>query len=134
MEIGARATFECSNGGEIRILADAADLDEVGLIDGTAFWSDLYINPYVKMTLDIAGRYGVEGNVKHVSGDTVMSFQLNSRSVNGTADIRMEGLKSNEFYRLEFDGILAETDGGRAHEKTGPDGTVQYNSVVIPNE
>lgn len=134
ISLGAGIRFDCSNGGTVQMIGTAADLHEVGLIDGWAFYDDFYLNPYVDMTLDVSGSYGVSGMVEHLTGDSIMSFNLSSREPNGRADVRIEGLKPEGWYRLQFYGSLVQTAGGQSHGQTTDSGIIEFMEVSIPNE
>lgn len=133
-ELESGVVFETGSGGTLLMLGDAHQLSEFGVNDGFAFYEDFFIDAAVDMTLDISEGYDVTGSLQHVTGDPVMTFALISTAPNGTADIRFTGLKSEAWYRLQFDGVLAQCDGGRAHGQSSSDGIIQFNSVVIPNE
>lgn len=132
--LGSGVVFYTGNGGTVRMIGTSQHLNEVRLENSFAAFDDLHINPNVDVTLDISDGLDVNGTVKHVTGDPVMHFSLASRVPNGTADILLTGLQPEEWYRLQFDGVLAECSGGRAHGQTDTDGKIQFNSVVIPYE
>lgn len=126
-------TFTTSNGGEVRMIDEALGLDEVGWKNGYAYYDNLFIDPAVPITLDISSEYDVEATVKHVTGDPVMSFGVTSRQSNGTADIKLTGLKPDGWYRLQFNGVLAKTASGRAHDKASSDGVLKFAGVELPD-
>lgn len=128
--------FACSNGGTIRIIGDdgSTDLNRFG-VDGTfAYYDDLHINAHNDMIVDVDGEYHAQGSVQHVTGDAVMWFNLTCNEPEGKADIKLTGLQANAWYRLEFGGLLARCDGGRAHGQTNDFGRLTFNGVIIPNE
>ncbi|AGC34301.1 hypothetical protein HCTV-15_gp32 [Haloarcula virus HCTV-15] len=134
MKLGANVEFECSNGGSIRMVGNATDLGEIGTDEGWAFYDDLYINTNTALTLDLSGVNFVQALLETRDGATVMMFGIQSREPNGTADIRLTGLLPETWYRLQFDGALAETASGRSHGQSTPSGELQFNEVSIPNE
>ena len=115
------------------MIGNADDLNVFGIESGYAFYNDLYFNPYNDMTLDVSGGYETLGSLKHITGDPIMTFNLSSREPNGKCDIRAEGLKSEEWYRLQFGGNLVETPGGMSHGETGEDGVIEFTEASIPN-
>lgn len=133
ISLGVGVEFECSNGGIVQMVGKTDDLNECGIEDGWAFYGDLYINPYSDVTLDITGGYGVEGSVKHMTGDPIITFNLSGRSPNTKTDIRAENLKPESWYRLQFSGNLVETAGGMSHGQTDNRGVIQYMEANIPN-
>lgn len=116
------------------MVGDATDLNEFGIENGWAYYNDFYINAYSDMTFDISESYNVTGTVRHLTGDSIMSFSLSSRSPNGTADVRIEGLSGEAWYRLQFSGSLANTPSGQSHGETTKNGVIQFMEVSIPNE
>jgi hypothetical protein len=135
MKLSTGITFGTSNGGTVRTVG-VGEFTEFGLTDdGFAFYDDLAVNPSIPVTLTTTSpRYNVEGTIEHLTGETVMRFRLLSRQPNGRADIRLSGLKSESWYRLQFDGVLAKTESGRAHAQSSPNGLVQFNGVHLPND
>lgn len=134
--LGNNATFNCSNGGTIRVIGHngSTDLNRFG-VDGTfAYYDDLHINAHSAMTLDVDEEYNATGTVQHVTGDPVMRFDLISNEAGGKADFKLTNLQPNAWYRLRFSGILAACDGGRAHGKTNDFGRLDFTGVNIPNE
>lgn len=131
--LGNGVVFETSNGGSLQMLG-IADLSEFGFEDGAAYYDDVRFNPYADMTLNVADDHTVTAAVQHTTGDPVVTFGLTSREPNGTTDVRVEGLKPEAWYRLEFDGVLAATDSGRAHDQASSDGVLEFSGVVVPNE
>jgi len=128
--------FECSNGGILRIVggSKATDLSKVGVDGSFAYYDDLQIDSYNDLLIDVDEGYHVEGSVKHLTGDEVMSFKLSSLEPDSKADFKLTNLRPNSWYRLRFDGILAKCSGGRAHGRTNEHGILTFNEVVIPNE
>lgn len=131
--LGPNVTFACSNGGTVTMIDTAHHLTEFGLDDGWAVYDDLYVNPTVPTTLNISDSYDVEATVTHLTGDPVIRFRLISRQPNGTADIKLTGLKPNGWYRLQFDGVLAKTASGRAHDQASSDGVLTFTDVHLPD-
>lgn len=116
-------------------MIDDANLSRsYGIESGWVFYDDLHIDPYVDMTLDLSDSRNVTASVQHITGDSIMSFGITSRAPNGKCDFRVDGLKPDSYYRLQFDGALTECAGGFTHAKTTPDGQLRFNEVVIPNE
>lgn len=133
VELSTGVTFETSNGGSLLILTPAA-LSEFGIEDGAAFFDDVHLNPTVPMTTKVGDDYDVEATVQHVTGDEAVTFGLTSRQPNGTTDVQITGLKPEGWYRLRFDGVLAETGAGRAHGQANTRGILQFNGVHVPYE
>lgn len=131
-ELGSGVQFECGNGGTITLLNESKPLSDLGMADGWAYYDDLYIDATANLTLDISGDADVTGTIDYINGHTVVKFGLTSREPNGTADIRVENLKPNSWYRLEFDGRPAKLAHGHAHGKTSQSGTLQFNGAYIP--
>lgn len=134
VELDSLVTFEADTGRTVTMINAASRLKQFGIDDGWAFYDDLYIRPYVDMTLDISESYDVTATVQHVTGDPVMTFNLTSREPNGTADIKLTGLKPGGWYRLRFNNRLARTANGRAHGQATDDGVVEFPEVNVPNE
>lgn len=135
IDLSGPVQFDCTNGGSVTVISSGGKLDEVGVsADGFAFWNDLYVNAAVPASIQVGDAYDTHATVQHVTGDPVLTFNLVSQQPNGTADIRVEGLKPEAWYRLQFNGELAKTTAGRAHSPTGADGTIQWNGVNIPDE
>lgn len=135
LSFGDNLTFECSNGGLIKLIGydGETQLEDRGGADGFAYFDDLHLNAYNDMVLNVDGDYNVKATVQHLTGDAILDFELHSIEAGGTVDVKVTGLKPNSWYRLQFNGILAACDGGRAHGKTGDSGMIQFNGVEIPN-
>ncbi|SEL17113.1 hypothetical protein [Haloferax larsenii] len=126
--------FETDNGGTLKMVGLTNDLTEYGVTnDGWAFFDDLYFNAYSEATLNVADHH-TQTQVTHIGGKVAASFRLVSLVPNGKADIRVRGLTPNEWYRLEFGGVMAETDSGVAHGRTDGQGEIIFTAVSIPNE
>lgn len=135
IDLSGPVQFDTTNGGSVTVISSGGKLDEVGVAtDGFAFWNDLYVNSDVPASIQVGDGYDTRATVEHLTGDPVLTFNLVSQQPNGTADIRVEGLKPEAWYRLQFNGELAKTAAGRAHGPTGQNGAIQWNGVRIPNE
>lgn len=126
--------FLCGNGGVVYVLAAYADLLDIEQNGDWVKFGDIELNASADLTLSLDGQHNITGTVKHVTGDPVAWFSISPREPNATTDFRMKNLKADEFYRLQFDGVLAKADGGRAHDKTSQNGLLQFNGVTIPDE
>jgi len=134
MNLGANVAFDCSNGGTVTMVGKATSLTRVGVEDGWSYYDDLYLNATADLSLDISGSHFVESSVTTRSGATVLLFGIKSRQPNGTADIGVTGLVPGEWYRLQFDGEIAQSGGGQAHARATPAGELQFNNAVIPHD
>lgn len=132
IEVEPAVKFEGSNGGEISIIGLTKDVHRAGVEDGWVVFDDLYLNPEVDMTLNVSDYYDITGSVKHLTGDAIITFNLTSQSPNGKADVRVRNLKPREWYRLQFDSILAATGGGHAHAESGQGGEIEFTEVEVP--
>lgn len=133
VELGGNVTYTCSRGGTVRVIGAATELGQTGVTHaGFAFWNDLYINADVDCTINIGLGYSTTSIVEHKTGNPIIEFELTARSPNGLADIRVRGLKPNSWYRLQFNGVLAKTAGGRAHGKTDSSGVIEFSNVELP--
>jgi len=134
--VGNYVDFQCSNGGVLTIVGDKDEsvLEKFG-VDGTfAYYDDLHIDSYNDMKIEVGDQNHVKGTVEHVTGDEVMRFHIHSFEPNGKIDVKLSSLKPFSWYRLQFNGVLAACDGGRAHGKTNEHGIMTFNKVEVPNE
>jgi hypothetical protein len=137
LEISSGLSFLCGNGGVIKTISEDGNTElqaQTGADDEFAYYDDLHLNAYNDMVVNVDGDYHVEGSVKHVTGDSVMHFNLSSLEPNGKVDVKLSGLSPESWYRLRFGGNLAACEGGRAHGKTNEEGLLTFNKVEIPNE
>jgi len=137
LELGDGISFECGNGGMIKIIGTDGDTEfrfRVGSDNEFSYYDDLHLNAYNDMVVNVDEDYHVEGTVQHLTGDAIMKFRLSSLEPGGATDVRLNGLSSESWYRLRFDGTLAACDGGRAHGKTNEHGLLTFKKVEIPNE
>ncbi|QRV15014.1 hypothetical protein JMJ58_19220 [Haloterrigena salifodinae] len=126
--------FETSNGGTIEMVGTATNLTEFGVTDdGWAFYDDLYFNPYSEATLNVADRH-TKARLVDTSGKVAASFRLVSLVPDGRADIEVRGLLPDQWYRLEFNSVLAETEDAVAHDKSSERGELIFKGVKLPNE
>lgn len=133
ISIGSAINYSCTNGGTITIYVPFDTASHTGIsTSGAAYYDDLHINAYDDMTLNLAD-HNPKASVQHLTGDVIVNFDLTSRVPNGRADIEVKNLKPDSWYRLTFDGVLASTDGGFAHGKSGPSGELVFAGVRIPN-
>lgn len=132
--LGSGVEFETIGGGTITMIGRADHLRKTGVTsNGWAFYDDLYLNVHNDFSLNISDRQ-TAGMLRHITGDVIIQFHLTSRVPNGTADIEVRGLAPEEWYRLEFNTVLAKTDGGRAHGQASVNGELVFYGVHIPNE
>lgn len=131
--LGRQVEFETSNGGKLLMVGIADSLIRTGITeDGWAFYDDLHINPHNEAILNVSDRH-TSGTLRHITGDVIIQFNLSSRVVNGKTDVYVEDLAPYEWYRLEFDTVLAKTDSGRAHGQASKNGELIFTNVHIPN-
>jgi hypothetical protein len=134
IELGSGVEVQTSNGGSVTMYGTAEDLTHIGFEDGYAFWNDVYVDPSVPMFANISDHYNVSATLKHVTGDPIVHFSIISQQPNGTADFRFTGLQPDAWYRLQFNGVLASTAGGKAHGNSGSDGIIEFPGVEVPTE
>lgn len=127
-------TFESSNGGKLITIIESSSLREVGVLrSGWVKIDDLLFNPYDTISLNLSSSK-TQTTLRHATGEIILSFRLISRKPNGKCDIEIVGLAPQEWYRLEFDTVLAQTDSGYAHAQSGNNGELMFTGVSIPNE
>jgi len=134
--VGNYVTFECSNGGVITVdkAKNMSELDRFGVDGVFAYYDDLHINAYNDMKIKLGEENDVTGSLKHVTGDEVMTFGIESQEPNGKIDVKLSSLQSGAWYRLRINGSLAACNGGRAHGRTNKHGLLEFKKVKIPNE
>ena len=126
--------FESSNGGSLITTRESNPLQEIGVLpSGWVKVDDLRFNPYDEISLDLSDSE-TQTTIRHITGKVVASFGLISREPNGRCDIEIIGLAPREWYRLEFDTVLAKTISGFAHAQSGDNGELMFTGVSIPNE
>lgn len=130
--LGSGVDFVCSNGGTVTMVGTARRLFAFGIDNGYAYYDDLYVNAHDDVTLNVGTGYDVRGTVEHAAGETIMAFNLTSRTPGGRADIRLVGLSPHEWYRLRFDGIIAKTPAGTAHATADANGVLEFAETEIP--
>jgi hypothetical protein len=126
-------TFESSNGGKLITIIESSSLREVGVLrSGWVKIDDLLFNPYDTISLNLSSSK-TQTTLRHATGEIILSFRLISRKPNGKCDIEIVGLAPQEWYRLEFDTVLAQTDSGYAHAQSGNNGELMFTGVSIPD-
>jgi len=126
-------TFESSNGGKLITIIESSSLREVGVLrSGWVKIDDLLFNPYDTISLNLSSSK-TQTTLRHATGEIILSFRLISRKPNGKCDIEILGLAPQEWYRLEFDTVLAQTDSGYAHAQSGNNGELMFTGVSIPD-
>lgn len=126
-------TFESSNGGKLITIIESSSLREVGVLrSGWVKIDDLLFNPYDTISLNLSSSK-TQTTLRHATGEIILSFRLISRKPNGKCDIEILGLAPQEWYRLEFNTILAKTDAGYAHAQSGDNGELMFTGVSIPD-
>lgn len=133
LTVGPNVTYSCADGGTLTTLGEAGDLLNTGIQGGWAYYDDIYVNTPNDMTMNVSN-HTTRAVLSSVVGEMVLSFYLSSSVPNGKADIRFENLLEGEYYRLVFDGEIAQTAGGRAHGMTTPDGELLFTGVEINYE
>lgn len=139
VSIEAGVTFTLDSGVTITVLGAPTDFESVGFAeDGRFFIDGLYFNPHNDVVLTAPGGPSspgvLTGEFRHEVGDVFSRFGLSSRVPNGKVDIEIRDIEPKEWYRLEFNTVLAQTDSGRANGRASVNGTLGFNGVNIPNE
>lgn len=130
--LGTNVTFSCGKGGTITTVGSTTDLATFGVSDdGWAYFDDLQFNTAVDMSLNLSG-VKTKATINHLPGDGVFAFDLTSGVLDGRCDVKAVGLPAGEWYRLQFDGVLARTVSGYAHGTTGEGNAIQFNGVHVP--
>ena len=132
--VNKNITFKSSNGGKLVTTTESNSLFEAGVLSsGWVTIDDLRFNPYNTISLDLSNSE-TQTTLRHVTGEVISSFRLISREPNGKCDIEIVGLSPREWYRLEFNTILAQTDSGYAHAQSGDNGELMFTGVSIPDD
>jgi hypothetical protein len=131
--LGTNIELESSNKGKLVTTRESTSLLEAGVLSsGWIIIDDLRFNPYNTISLDLSDSE-TQTTLRHITGRIVVSFSLISREPNGKCDIEIVGLSPREWYRLEFNTVLAQTDSGYAHAQSGDNGELMFTGVSIPD-
>lgn len=137
MIINTGIKYNCNNGGSIRLIENSDEIQATGVDNGFAFFNDVYINAYNKLSVNVNGDMNAE--LQYEGGETVIKFNIRSRVNGGKADIQFKNLAEDKWYRLLFNGELAKMDNSSTHmksnfKKSDEKGTITFNGVMIPDE
>lgn len=133
-EASTIAEFPCGRGGVIYPLGDYREIYNAELDGRWVKFGDVHIDSDTDLTLVLEGQFDIHSIVRHITGDAVIEFDVWARQQNATADVRVENLAEESWYRMQFDGVLARTASGRAHGETTKYGDIEFNAVEVPYE
>lgn len=131
MLLKSDVTFRSPSGGLITIDSDTTNPDKVGVDDEWVYWNDLRIESARDLTVDISGDNSINTTSKHITGKRILSFGIESESINPNFDVKIVGLKPGAPYRVLINGKTAYCKGGVTDGKSNEDGELSFYDVEL---